>query len=741
MRVRFYLFAAIVLIALAAHLLLLTGRVSQGSEDAMRSRLATASAAVSMQIALIDATLSARGAAQSPSLADATRPGPDGKPVKPDERALRAVASALEPEPDLIIVGGPIATAVSRRGKGASLGDDPAAQDLIKGAVEGPSAARFATYDGKLYRIASARVPGADSAVVVGQAIDDRLATQLRNQVDADVTVLADGKVVASSLPPEGRAAVARWVRSPSPGYGTLTVRLPAVGTSLSGKLPLWTSHLGARAALVNFPDTTAQAVASVSAAPYLSWLGRYQAFYLFALALFLIAAIVWGLLLAPKVAVTRPAPAPRLHPSPPVAAGSRSDASARSRALLGADVSAPSETVKPAPPPTEVPWSAGGEDDGVVSGPTVRKLDTPLFDPFPAPSGAAAETDGQTAAVELGVGPLPAASEGGWSVGEPSDVGVEPGPASLGPEPMAGEPIAALDEEQREQQMAAAQSPETEPAVPLPGARSPPEADHVLHPPHATPFPGDEPTRVEPLSAMLIDRMRERDEGEAPLAQKAPDRPAGLGTGWGNPSVAPATPEPVWGGAAEAGTQEPAPAPWNESVSTLPEGAPTPPWNEPVPLPAPGTEAAEAAANPPESDAAQPVDEFADQPPLTEVTGVETPLEGEPVPPAEMAEEPPQQEEPMGEAGAEAPAEAGTEGVAAAEEGDADEAHFQETFERFLELRQQTGEPGNVSYDKFVAKLRRNREELMARHNASGVRFSVYLKDGRAAIKASALR
>jgi len=94
-----------------------------------------------------------------------------------------------------------------------------------------------------------------------------------------------------------------------------------------------------------------------------------------------------------------------------------------------------------------------------------------------------------------------------------------------------------------------------------------------------------------------------------------------------------------------------------------------------------------------------------------------------------------------MGEAGAEAPAEAGTEGVAAAEEGDADEAHFQETFERFLELRQQTGEPGNVSYDKFVTKLRRNREELMARHNARGVRFSVYLKDGRAAIKASALR
>jgi hypothetical protein len=80
-------------------------------------------------------------------------------------------------------------------------------------------------------------------------------------------------------------------------------------------------------------------------------------------------------------------------------------------------------------------------------------------------------------------------------------------------------------------------------------------------------------------------------------------------------------------------------------------------------------------------------------------------------------------------------------EDLAALEEVDPDEAHFQETFERFLDLRQQTGEPGNVSYEKFVVKLRRNREDLMTRHNAKGVRFSVYLKDGRAAIKASALR
>ena len=46
MRGRFYLFAAIVLLALAAHLALLTSRVSQVAEDAMRSRLASLGASV-----------------------------------------------------------------------------------------------------------------------------------------------------------------------------------------------------------------------------------------------------------------------------------------------------------------------------------------------------------------------------------------------------------------------------------------------------------------------------------------------------------------------------------------------------------------------------------------------------------------------------------------------------------------------------------------------------------------------
>jgi hypothetical protein len=71
----------------------------------------------------------------------------------------------------------------------------------------------------------------------------------------------------------------------------------------------------------------------------------------------------------------------------------------------------------------------------------------------------------------------------------------------------------------------------------------------------------------------------------------------------------------------------------------------------------------------------------------------------------------------------------------------DPDEAHFRETFDKFMALRTETGESASLSYEKFAAKLRQNREQLLAKGTARTVRFTVYKKDGRAAIKASALR
>ena len=73
---------------------------------------------------------------------------------------------------------------------------------------------------------------------------------------------------------------------------------------------------------------------------------------------------------------------------------------------------------------------------------------------------------------------------------------------------------------------------------------------------------------------------------------------------------------------------------------------------------------------------------------------------------------------------------------------GDPDETHWRETFQKFLDTRGQTGEPSErLSYDKFAAKLRKNREDLLARHHCRGVRFQVYVKDGKAAVKASAIK
>jgi hypothetical protein len=79
---------------------------------------------------------------------------------------------------------------------------------------------------------------------------------------------------------------------------------------------------------------------------------------------------------------------------------------------------------------------------------------------------------------------------------------------------------------------------------------------------------------------------------------------------------------------------------------------------------------------------------------------------------------------------------------VPAEPEVDPDEEHWRETFEKFRELKAQLGEPADrISFEKFSAKLRKNRDDLLAKHSAKGVRFVVYEKAGRAAIKASAIR
>jgi hypothetical protein len=166
------------------------------------------------------------------------------------------------------------------------------------------------------------------------------------------------------------------------------------------------------------------------------------------------------------------------------------------------------------------------------------------------------------------------------------------------------------------------------------------PEPESAAPEPAPEPFPGDEPTRIEPVSAALLDKLRERDEEAA--APPADDL--------------------------ERTT---------ESAPPQMEEPPAPPPEPPAPPPAP-------EANVTLSDFSMP----------------------------------------------------------AVDGADPDEQHWHETYDRFRELKAQLGEaPDKISFEKFAAKLKKNRADLVAKHNCKGVRFSVYEKEGKAAIKASAIR
>jgi len=70
------------------------------------------------------------------------------------------------------------------------------------------------------------------------------------------------------------------------------------------------------------------------------------------------------------------------------------------------------------------------------------------------------------------------------------------------------------------------------------------------------------------------------------------------------------------------------------------------------------------------------------------------------------------------------------------------EETHFREVFEQFVAMQKECGAPVNgLTFDKFVRKLHAAREQVMKRHDAASVRFTVYVKEGRAALKASPVK
>ena len=73
---------------------------------------------------------------------------------------------------------------------------------------------------------------------------------------------------------------------------------------------------------------------------------------------------------------------------------------------------------------------------------------------------------------------------------------------------------------------------------------------------------------------------------------------------------------------------------------------------------------------------------------------------------------------------------------------GPPDEDGWQEVFQEFVATKQQCGESiDGFTFEKFSERLRKNRDALVQRHGAKRVKFGVYVKDGKAALKANPIR
>jgi hypothetical protein len=67
---------------------------------------------------------------------------------------------------------------------------------------------------------------------------------------------------------------------------------------------------------------------------------------------------------------------------------------------------------------------------------------------------------------------------------------------------------------------------------------------------------------------------------------------------------------------------------------------------------------------------------------------------------------------------------------------------YFKQVFDQFIAVKKSCNETiAGLTYDKFAEKLIRNRDELRSKTGCREVRFTVYVKDGKAALKATPVK
>lgn len=70
------------------------------------------------------------------------------------------------------------------------------------------------------------------------------------------------------------------------------------------------------------------------------------------------------------------------------------------------------------------------------------------------------------------------------------------------------------------------------------------------------------------------------------------------------------------------------------------------------------------------------------------------------------------------------------------------EEEHWQQVFQEFMKVRADCGEPSEgLTFDRFRVKLQKNMEGLVQKYACRTVRFQVYVKEGKAALKATPVR
>jgi hypothetical protein len=90
-----------------------------------------------------------------------------------------------------------------------------------------------------------------------------------------------------------------------------------------------------------------------------------------------------------------------------------------------------------------------------------------------------------------------------------------------------------------------------------------------------------------------------------------------------------------------------------------------------------------------------------------------------------------------VGAVPAELMAQATGESAAAAEPGE-----WLSVFDDFVRTKKQCGEPTDgLTFEKFAQTLKKNRDALIERHGCKRVKFTVYIKDGRASLKATPVK